>query len=58
VTVSTTAVTANSKVLLTWNGTGTLTGILKRGTIVAGTSFVIASTAGTDNAQVDWLILN
>lgn len=57
-TVSTTAVTTNSKIFLTWNGAGTLTGILHADTIVAATSFVITSSGGSDSAQINWLIVN
>jgi hypothetical protein len=66
VTVSTTAVTANSKIILTYGTTSGTIGIPTPGTITAGTSFVINSlTAGTtstlntaDNSTVTYWIVN
>lgn len=60
VTVSTTAVTASSKIFLTDATTGVLTniGTPTVGTIVAGTSFVINSTNVLDGSSVNWLIIN
>lgn len=60
VTVSTTAVTASSKIFLTDATTGALTnvGSVTVGTITAGTSFVINSTNVLDASTVNWLIIN
>lgn len=60
VTVSTTAVTANSKIFLTDATTGALTniGTPTVGTIIAGTSFVINSSNVLDASNVNWLIIN
>lgn len=65
VTISTTAVTANSKVFFSLVTPGGVTiGTLQRGTIVAGTSFVVNSVlpAGTFNAAdtstFDWWLIN
>lgn len=57
VTVSTTAVTANSIILLTAQS-GTITGSLKISARTSGTSFTILSTVLTDTANVGWLIIN
>lgn len=58
VTVSNTAVTANSRLYLTRQpgGSGTA-GALGVTTITPGTSFVITSTSGTDAGIVAWLIV-
>lgn len=56
VVVATTAVTANSRIFLTAQETGALTGILRVSARVAGTSFTILSTVGTDTATVAWEI--
>lgn len=56
-TVSTTAVTANSRIFLTAQSTGAAPGALRISTITAGTSFVITSTSGTDTSSVAWLII-
>lgn len=60
VTVSTTAVTASSKIFLTDATTGVLTniGTPTVGTIVAGTSFVINSSNVLDSSAVNWLVIN
>jgi hypothetical protein len=65
VTVSTTAVTANSKIFIQLKTpSGTLGAHYQQGTITAGTSFVInsVSTAGatvtTDASTVNWWIIN
>ena len=59
VLVSTTRVAANSRILLTSqvDGTGS-EGFLRILSRTAGTSFTIASSSGSDNATVAWLILN
>ena len=56
VTVNTTAVTANSKIFLTYKNCSNC-GTLYKGTITAGTSFVIQSSNASDASQVDWWIL-
>lgn len=60
ITVSTTAVTASSKIFLTYNTIGGTPGFLSAPTasIVAGTSFVINSSSGTDTSTVNWWIIN
>lgn len=58
VTVTTTAVTAGSKIFLTRAvASGTL-GNLSVGTITAGTSFTITSDNNADTSTVNWLIIN
>lgn len=56
VTVSTTAVTANSRIFLTCAVVGGTQGILSVGTITAGVSFVINSNSVIDTSTVNWLI--
>lgn len=56
ITISTTAVTANSIIILTPVGAGT--GSISKGTVTAGTSFVINSSDGADTRTVQWLIIN
>lgn len=59
ITISTTAVTASSKIFLTHAGTTiTNAGELYIGTITAGTSFVINSTNSSDTDTVNWWIIN
>lgn len=60
VTVSTTAVTASSKIFLTDATTGVLTniGTPTVGTVTAGTSFVINSSNVLDTSNINWLIIN
>lgn len=60
VTVSTTAVTASSKIFLTDATTGTLTniGTPTVGTVTAGTSFVINSSNVLDTSNINWFIIN
>lgn len=60
VTVSTTAVTASSKIFLSANTPGGTQGVLSAPTasIVAGTSFVINSSNAADTSTVNWLIIN
>jgi hypothetical protein len=57
VTVSTTAVTANSRIFLTAQTTGGTPGALRVSARTAGTSFTITSTSGTDTSQVAWMIV-
>lgn len=56
VTVSTTRVRSTSRIFLTPVGSGT--GVVHVGTITGGTSFVIASSDGTDARVVNWEIRN
>lgn len=58
ITISTTAVTASSIIFLTHANIGGTVGELSVGTIVAGTSFVINSSSGSDTSTVNWLIIN
>lgn len=57
VTVNTTAITANSIVLLTRNVAGGTVGDLSIGTRVAGTSFVINSANSLDTSSIGWMII-
>lgn len=56
-TVTTTAITANSLVLVTLN-TPSTQGYYSYGTITAGTSFVITSSNAGDASTVNWQIIN
>lgn len=58
ITISTTAVTASSKIFLTHATVGGTPGVLSVGTITAGTSFVINSSSGSDTSTVNWWIVN
>jgi len=58
ITISTTAVTANSIIFLQHNTPGGTQGILSYGTIIVGTSFVITSSNAADTSTVNWWILN
>lgn len=60
ITISTTAVTASSKIFLTYNTLAGTPGSLSAPTasIVAGTSFDIASSSNTDTSTVNWWIVN
>ncbi|MDE2425713.1 MAG: hypothetical protein KGO96_07385 [Elusimicrobia bacterium] len=58
VTVSTTAVTASSIIIVTYSGSPINPGTLNIGTITAGTSFVIHSSSGTDASVVNWMLVN
>jgi hypothetical protein len=57
VTVSNTAVTANSRILLTAQNTGGTAGELSISARTAGTSFTITSASGSDTRTIAWLIL-
>lgn len=57
VTVSTTAVTATSRILLTSQVDGGTPGFLRVSARTAGTSFVITSSSGTDTSTVAWMIV-
>jgi hypothetical protein len=56
-TVNTTKVTANSRIFLTAQTSGAAAGALRVSARVAGTSFTITSTSGTDTSQVAWFIV-
>jgi len=55
--INTTAVTANSKIFLTYVGLNS-PGVLSAENIIAGTSFTIVSNSSTDNGVVNWFIVN
>lgn len=57
VTVSTTAVTTNSRIFLTTGVAGGTLGVLSVGTITNGTSFVINSSSPADSSTVNWIII-
>lgn len=59
VTVNTTAVNANCKILLTMNTPGGTVGYqyAKTADIVSGTSFKITSTSNTDTSTVNWFVI-
>lgn len=57
VTVSTTAVTANSRIFLTGQNSSGTHGELTVSARVAGTSFTITSSSGTDTRSVAWLLM-
>jgi hypothetical protein len=57
VTVSTTAVTANSRIFLTCQTPGGTPGFLRVSARTAGTSFTILSSSGTDTSVVAWMIV-
>jgi hypothetical protein len=57
VTVSTTAVTANSRIFLTAQNTGGTPGALRVSARSSGTSFTITSTSNTDTSTVAWFIV-
>jgi hypothetical protein len=58
ITISTTAVTASSRIFLTHATIGGTAGVLSVGTIVAGTSFVINSSNSADTGTISWWIIN
>lgn len=58
VTVSTTAITTNSKVFLTCAAVGGAQGMLSVDNIVNGVSFDIVSSDVADTSDVNWLIVN
>lgn len=55
--VSTTAVTANSRILLTSQVDGGTPGFLRVSARTAGTSFTITSSSGTDTSTVAWMLV-
>lgn len=57
VTVSTTAVTANSRIFLTSNVSGGTPGWCRVSARTAGTSFTILSSSGTDTSSIAWHIM-
>lgn len=56
-TVNTTAITANSQVFITVQVPGGSVGSSRVASRIAGTSFTIASSQGTDTSTVAWLIV-
>lgn len=56
-TVSTTAVTANSRIFLTSNADGGAPGFVRVSARVAGTSFTITSSSGTDTSTIAWMMV-
>lgn len=56
-TVSTTKVTANSRIFLTSNTDGGTPGWLRVSARTAATSFTITSSSGTDTSTVAWLLV-
>lgn len=56
VTVANTSVTINSRIFLTSNADGGTPGFLRVSARVAGTSFTITSSSGTDTSTVAWEI--
>ncbi|MEU1663576.1 hypothetical protein ABZ547_08170 [Streptomyces sparsogenes] len=56
-TVSTTAVTTNSRIFLTNQALGGTAGFLRVSARTAGTSFTITSSSGTDTSTVAWMIV-
>lgn len=58
VTVSDTTVTANSRIFVSSAVDGGTPGWLRVSARVAGASFTILSSSGTDTSQVDWMIIN
>lgn len=57
VVVSTTAVTANSRIFLTNQTLGGTAGFLRVSARTAGTSFTITSSSGTDTSTIAWMIV-
>ncbi|MFJ8041220.1 hypothetical protein ACIRBX_12010 [Kitasatospora sp. NPDC096147] len=57
-TVTTTAITATSRVFLTAQTPGGTPGALYVQTRTAGTSFTVKSTSSTDTSTVAWLIVD
>ncbi len=57
-TVSTTALTANSKPVISRNTAAGTVGDLRLGTQTPGTSFVINSASASDTSTVNWLFFN
>lgn len=55
--VSTNRVTANSRIFLTGQNTSGTAGILRVSSRIAGTSFSIGSSSGSDNRDVAWIII-
>lgn len=57
VTVNTNKVTANSRIFLTSNVDGGTVGFVRVSARVAGTSFTITSSSGTDTSSIAWIII-
>jgi hypothetical protein len=58
VTVSTTAVGANSRIFISSNADGGTPGFVRVSARVAGSSFSITSSNGSDTSQVAWMIVD
>lgn len=58
VTVNTNKVTANSRIFLSNQALGGAAGFLRISARVAGTSFTITSSSGTDTSTIAWWIVN
>ena len=58
VTVTTTAVTASSKIFITRAAAAGTLGNLSIGTITAGVSFTITTDNVLDTSTVNWIIIN
>ncbi len=56
VVISSSIVTANSRIFLTSNVDGGTPGFLRVSTRTAGTSFTITSSNGSDTSTVAWII--
>lgn len=56
-TVSNTSVTANSRIFLTSQADGGMPGAVRVSSRVAGTSFTITSSSGSDTSTVAWMIV-
>jgi len=56
-TVNTTAVTANSRIFAFCNSPGGTPGFLRCSARVAGTSFTILSSSGTDTSTFSWILI-
>ena len=57
VVINTTSVTANSRIFLTCQESGSLNGTLRVSSRTAGTSFTISTGNALDNALICWLII-
>lgn len=57
VTVATTAVAANSRIITSRQATGGTVGHLSIGTITPGVSFVINASVNTDTSVIFWMIV-
>jgi len=55
--VTTKQINSSSLILLSYASLGGTQGIIRSGTIVAGTSFTITSSSSTDTSIVNWVIV-